>query len=233
MLRYFYIKNLVEYQFVTTNMIHISTVYKVVAILQYGAMLLRNNQNSSLTIMEGNYLTSGDLAMWDTARTSRAGNWYGGYGEGCGYGHGYHRNGTATTGVALGAAGLGIAIFGGLAVAYGLNSASKARARGAENAIAAQSKTMEFIAATVKREAVRQDGINIDVQQNMRNQAYTTAYGGGANATSNALATAEALAMLQNNNGTGLNSAVGGCNYLRVARVSGSRLCGCDGCGAE
>ena len=178
--------------------------------------------------MEGNYLTSGDLAMWDTARTSRAGNWYGGYGEGCGYGyHGYHRNGTATTGVALGAAGLGVAIFGGLAVAYGLNAASKARARGAENTMAAQSKTMELLAATVNREAVRQDGINIDVQQNMRNQAYTTAYGGGANASSNALATAEALAMIQNNNG-GLNSAVGGCNYLRVARVSGSRLCGCD-----
>lgn len=31
--------------------------------------------------MEGsNYITSGDLAMWDTARTSRAGNYYG---EGC------------------------------------------------------------------------------------------------------------------------------------------------------
>ena len=188
--------------------------------------------NFFMRTMEGNnYLTSGDLAMWDTARTSRAGNWCGGYGYGEGCGYGYHRNhGTATTGVALGAAGLGVAIFGGLAVAYGLNAASKARARGNEQTITAQGKTMELIAATVNREAVRQDGINIDVQQNMRSQAYTTAYGGGANATSNALATAEALAMLQNNNGTGLNSAVGGCNYLRVARVSGSRLCGCDTC---
>ncbi len=183
--------------------------------------------------MEGNYLTSGDLAMWDTARTSRAGNWCGGYGygEGCGYGYGYHRNhGAATTGVALGAAGLGVAIFGGLAVAFGLNAASKARARGAENTMAAQNKTMELIAATVNREATRQDGVNIDVQQTLRSQAYTSAYGGGANAQSNAVATAEALALLQQNNGTGLNSAVGGCNYLRVARVSGSRLCGCDTC---
>lgn len=181
--------------------------------------------------MEGNYLTSGDLAMWDTARTSRSGNYYG-EGYGC-YGHGYHRNGMAATGIGL-AAGLGGgALLLAAAGLWGINQASKSRARGNEQTIAAQGKTMELIAATVNREAVRQDGINIDVQQNMRNQAYTTAYGGGANATSNALATAEALAMIQNNNGTGLNSAVGGCNYLRVARVSGSRLCGCDGCGAE
>lgn len=176
--------------------------------------------------MEGNYLTSGDLAMWDTARTSRAGNWCGGYGYGEGCGYGYHRNhGAATTGVALGAAGLGVAIFGGLAVAFGLNAASKARSRGAENAIAQVNKTQEILAGVIGREAVRQDGVNIDVQQTLRNQAYTSAYGGGANA--NAFANAEALALLQNNNG-GLNSAVGGCNYLRVARVSGSRLCGCD-----
>lgn len=168
--------------------------------------------------------------MWDTARTSRAGNWYGGYGEGCGYG--YHRNhGTATTGVALGAAGLGIAIIGTLAVGWGVNQASKARARGAENLSNANAETVRMLAATVNREATRQDGVNIDVQQTLRSQAYTSAYGGGANATSSALATAEALALLQNgNNGTGLNSAVGGCNYLRVARVSGSRLCGCDTC---
>lgn len=177
--------------------------------------------------MENNFLTAGDLAMWDTARTSRAGNFYEPYG--C-YG-GYHRNhGTATTGVALGAAGLGIAVFGGLAIAYGLNSASKARARGAENAIAAQNKTMEIIAATVNREAVRQDGVNIDVQQTLRSQANAAAYGFGGGANANALATAEALALLQNGGNGGLNSAVGGCNYLRVARVSGSRLCGCDTC---
>lgn len=192
---------------------------------------MSRNANFFIGTMEGNYLTSGDLAMWDTARTSRAGNWCGGYGYGEGCGYGYHRNhGAATTGVALGAAGLGVAIFGGLAVAFGLNAASKARARGAENTMAAQNKTMELIAATVNREATRQDGVNIDVQQTLRSQAYTSAYGGGANASSNALATAEALAMIQNNNG-GLNSAVGGCNYLRVARVSGSRLCGCDTCG--
>ena len=183
--------------------------------------------------MEGNnYLTSGDLAMWDTARTSRAGNWGGCYGEGCGYGYGYHRNGMAATGIGL-AAGLGGgALLLAAAGIWGINQASKSRARGNEQTIAAQGKTMELIAATVNREAVRQDGINIDVTQSQRAMAGALAQGGSASA--NALATAEALALLNNsNNGTGLNSAVGGCNYLRVARVSGSRLCGCDGCSGE
>ncbi|MCM1168881.1 MAG: hypothetical protein NC324_02985 [Bacteroides sp.] len=174
--------------------------------------------------MEGNYLTAGDLALMHTeGRNGYCGNGYcdGGY---------YHRGrGAATTGVALGASGLGIAVFGGIALAFGLNAASKARARGMENTIAQVSKTQEMLAATINREAVRQDGVNVDVQQTLRNQAYTTAYGGGANANSNALATAYAM---QNGGGYGLNSAIGGCNYLRVARVSGSKLCGCNGgCG--
>lgn len=192
-------------------------------------MLLRITKIQVLQIMEGNYLTSGDLAMWDTARTSRAGNWYG---DGCGYGHGYgyHRNGMAATGIGLGAGLGGGALLLAIAGIWGINQASKARARGNAQAIEQMNKTTEILAGVVSREATRQDGVNIDVQNTLRNQAYTTAYGGAANATSNALAQAEALALLQNNNGTGLNSAVGGCNYLRVARVSGSRLCGCDTC---
>lgn len=178
--------------------------------------------------MEGsNYITSGDLAMWDTARTSRAGNYYG---EGYYGGYGHHRGayGTATTGVGL-AAGLGGgALLLAIAAAWGVNNASKARARGAENAMAAQSKTMEVLASTINREAVRQDGVNIDVTQTLRN--HSAAFGTGGSASANALATAEALALLQNGGNNGLNSAVGGCNYLRVARVSGSRLCGCDTC---
>lgn len=170
--------------------------------------------------MPENYLTSGDLAMWDTARTGRRG-----YGDdyGCGYGHRGRGVGAA---IGLGSAGLGIAIFGGMAIAFGLNAASKARARGVESTIAAQSKTMELIAATVNREAVRQDGVNVDVQQTLRNHATAVGTGG----TAAALANAEALSFLQNGGNGGLNSAVGGCNYLRVARVSGSRLCGCDTC---
>lgn len=173
----------------------------------------------------GDSLTAGDLALIENRR---------GYGDGYGCGYGHHGRGMAATGIALGASGLGIAVFGGLALAFGLNAASKARARGAENQANANAKTVELLAATMNREATRQDGVNIDVQQTLRSQAYTSAYGGGANAASNALATAEAQALLQNGGfGNGLNSAIGGCNYLRVARVSGSRLCGCDGCNGD
>jgi hypothetical protein len=178
--------------------------------------------------MEGNYLTTGDLAMWDASRSQR----YYPY-EGC-YQHKGGR-GTATTAIGL-AAGLGGgALLLAVAAAWGVNQASKARYQGAESAMAAQSKTMELIAATVNREASRSDGITVDVQQTLRSLASqtSTALAQGGSAASNALATAEAYALLNNSNGTGLNSAVGGCNYLRVARVSGSRLCGCDGCGSD
>lgn len=176
--------------------------------------------------MEGNFLTAGDLALMRTE--GRSG--YYGEGCGCGCGYGYHRHGMAATGIGL-AAGLGGgALLLAAAGIWGVNQASKARARGAENLSNANAETVRMLAATVSREAVRQDGVNVDVQQTLRSQAYTSAYGGGANATSNAFAQAEALALLQNNANNGLNSAVGGCNYLRVARVSGSKLCGCDTC---
>ena len=123
--------------------------------------------------------------------------------------------------------GLGIAVFGGMALAFGLNSASKARARGAENQANANAKSIEVLANLMSRDTARQDAINIDVQQTQR--AMASALGTGGSASSNALATAEALTLL-NNQSNGINSAVGGCNYLRVARVSGSRLCGCDTC---
>lgn len=166
--------------------------------------------------MEGNYLTSGDLALYEQ---NRRGYGYDGYGY-----YGKQRNalqGASITGVVLG----GAALVGAMVIGWGVNQASKARSRGAENLIAANAKTMEMLAGVVNREANRNDTINLDVSQTLRN--FAGAAGGASNA--NALATANALALLQNNNG-GVNSAIGGCNYLRVARVSGSRLCGCDSC---
>ncbi len=167
--------------------------------------------------MEGNYLTSGDLALYEQNRRG----W--GYGYD-GYGHHYkQRNslqGASITGVVLG----GAALFGAVAIGWGVNQASKARSRSAENLAASNAKTVEMLAGVVTREANRNDSINLDVTQSLRNLTGAT----GGTATSNALAAAEALAFLQNNN-SGVNSAIGGCNYLRVARVSGSRLCGCDG----
>ena len=76
-----------------------------------------------------NYLTSGDLALIE----NRRGNY--GYMDGCCGGHGYHRrDGMAATGIGL-AAGLGgAALIGVFALGFGLNQASKARAKGAEQA---------------------------------------------------------------------------------------------------
>ena len=174
--------------------------------------------------MEGNYLTSGDLAMWDTARTSRAGNYYGD-GYGCGYGH--HGRGMAATGIALGAGSLGIAVFGGLALAFGLNAASKARARGAENQANANAKTIELLAATMNREATRQDSINVDVTQTLRN--HSSAFGTGGSAAANALATAEAQALLLNS-GFG-SSRSGQVCPQPVALYQPAMPCRCNTCG--
>ena len=76
-----------------------------------------------------NYLTSGDPALIE----NRRGNY--GYMDGCCGGYGYHRrDGMAATGIGL-AAGLGgAALIGVFALGFGLNQASKARAKGAEQA---------------------------------------------------------------------------------------------------
>lgn len=71
--------------------------------------------------MEGNYLTSGDLALMESRRYYGGGDYYS------------HGKGMAATGIGL-AAGLGGgALIGVLALAYSLNNASKARQKAAEN----------------------------------------------------------------------------------------------------
>jgi hypothetical protein len=163
-----------------------------------------------------NGITPGELALWGGGRNNNNECYH------------YHRGrGTATTAVALGASGLGIAIFGGLAIAYGLNAASKARARGNEAAILQSNKTVDLLASVVAREATRTDGVNIDVQQTLRSLTNATAQGGSA--SSNALATAEALALI-NNSSNPLSSVIQQNCALRVQRVSEQNCgCGCNG----
>lgn len=144
----------------------------------------------------------------------------------------YHyrdHSGQRATGIGL-AAGLGGgALIGLLALAYGLNNASKARMRAAENASAGNSKAIDLLANHMMGERNSREA-----WQNMHQPTmvqYTNAAaqsGAGAGASANALATAEALALLNQNNG--LNSAIGGCNFLRVARYSAPQPCGCDTC---
>lgn len=78
--------------------------------------------------MDGNYLTAGDLALIENHRRG----W--GFEGGC-CGHDFRqKNGMAATGVGL-AAGLGGgALLLAIAGIWGINQASKARAKGAENA---------------------------------------------------------------------------------------------------
>lgn len=81
--------------------------------------------------MEGNYLTSGDLALIENRRGWNNGCYYGGD-----YGHSRPRNGMAATGVALGAGLGGAALVAALVVGWGVNQASKARAKAAEQTTA-------------------------------------------------------------------------------------------------
>lgn len=179
--------------------------------------------------MEGNFLTSGDLAMWDTARTSRAGN-YGG--DGCGYGYAHHGRSMAATGIGL-AAGLGGgALLLALAGIWGVNQASKARQQAAENAAAGNTKAIDILSAAVLRETnSRETWQNQHAPTISQYVDVRAGAGAGAGAGANALAAAEALALAQTiNNNSGLNSAIGGCNFLRVARYSAPQPCGCDTC---
>lgn len=160
-----------------------------------------------LSIMEGsNYLTPGDLALYE----QRKYNYDGGYG--------YHDrkrpSGTAITAVAI----AGAAAAAVVAVAATMNATSKARARGNERAI-------DILAQGMLQERQSREAWQ-DKHSPSTIQYVDVQTGAGAFSGSNANAVAAALA--QNN---GLNSAIGGCNFLRVCRYSAPQPCGCDSCG--
>ena len=164
--------------------------------------------------MEGNYLTAGDLALIENRR---------GY-----YDHegGYCRRdgrGMAATGIGL-AAGLGGgALLLAIAAAWGVNQASKARAKGAENLAQANTNYINQVAGFMASERLsRETWQNIHAPSTTQYVDVQT----GAGAFSGSSANAAALAAAINNNG--LNSAIGGCNFLRVARYSAPQPCGCD-----
>ena len=107
--------------------------------------------------MEGNYLTAGDLAMWEV-RNRNCGYPCDGYG----HGYGHNRNGMAATGIGLGAGLGGAALIAALVVGWGVNQASKARAKAAEQQAALLDSNLTrmsqlLIAENGNREAAMRD----------------------------------------------------------------------------
>lgn len=181
--------------------------------------------------MEGNYLTSGDLAMWEVRNRN--------YGYPCdGYGHGcnYHRNGIAATGLGLGAGLGGAALIAALVVGWGVNQASKARAKAAENQANLLSNNMNQLAQLQiaenqnRQKAMADERVSRETWQNYHAPS-TTQYvdvrtGAFSGASSNAWSQAEA---------TILSNALSGRTQMCPQEVTlvSKQNCGCpatNGC---
>lgn len=150
-------------------------------------------------------------------------------------------SGQRATGIGL-AAGLG---GGALALAlaglWGVNKASEARAAGATQGLAAltaaiaalnnnvnSNKTAIELALANERQSREgwQTANTPSIQSYIDVQATPS-----QTTTASAVADAYALAAAINSNG-GVNSAIGTESFLKVARYSAPRPCGCDSCGA-
>lgn len=167
--------------------------------------------------------------------------------------YGNRHNGTAVTalglGVGLGSAALVAAILG----SWGNNAASKARYRSAEQLAAAQQlalqqsiqenrsglQTMASLIGTERASREAWQAQNQPTIQSIIELAAnpTASNTPSVNATaelisdiiSQANASSQAMAQAINNN-SGINSAVGGENFLRVQHYTAPQPCGC-GCG--
>lgn len=158
--------------------------------------------------MEGNYLTSGDLALWEQR----------------GYGDGRHScKGMASTGIGL-AAGLGGgALLLAIAGLWGVNQASKARSEGALALANANSYRLTGIDNAILAERSSREAWQNSNQPSIQSYIDVQAT---PQQTTTATAAAEALAYAQAVNNNSLNSAVASSNYLRVQPIS-VKDCGC------
>ena len=171
-----------------------------------------------------NYLTSGDLALIE----NRRGNY--GYMDGCCGGYGYHRrDGMAATGIGL-AAGLGgAALIGVVAVAFGLNQASKARAEGAMQANTLLTNNLNQLSALALAERTsRESWQNYHAPSMTQYVTATANAGAGAGAGAGAVSTAQSSALAQaeaNLLTSALLGDVGRC--AREVTLVSKQNCGC------
>lgn len=141
-----------------------------------------------------------------------------GYGHGYGYGYG---RGAATTGIGL-AAGLGGgALLLAIAGIWGMNQASKARSKGNADAINILANT-----ALAERQS-RETWQNYHAPSMTQYVDVRTGAAAGAGSTANALATAEALSLLNN----GLSGRSGQVCPQPVALYHPAMPCACNTCG--
>ena len=171
--------------------------------------------------MEGNsYLTAGDLALFNEAKYGRG---YEGYPW-----QGHKSHATATTGVALGASALGVAIVGALAIGWGVNQASKARSKSAEQAnslLASNLNQLTQLALTERQS--RENWQNYHAPSITQYTDVRT--GAGAFSGAGATATAEALALSALVNGNSGRS--GQVCPQPVALYQPAMPCRCNTCG--
>lgn len=140
---------------------------------------------------------------------------------------GNRHRGVANTALGLGVAGLAVGLIGTVAVGWGLNAASKARSRAAEQISAAQAlRTNDLYSLIATERASREtwQGANqptlsqvIELQNNPSLQSTVQDI-------VTAMARAEATA------NSGINSAVGSEPYVRAMLYSAPQPCGCPGC---
>lgn len=140
--------------------------------------------------------------------------------------------GNRNKGVANTALGLGIglgsaALVGVLATAWGLNSASKARSRAAEKMAEASATRQNDLLTLIAAERNSREGW-ISRNQPTIGQYVDVQTNPNLNAQVQDIVTAMATATATANN-NGINSAVGGDNFLRVQHYSAPQPCGC-GC---
>ena len=179
--------------------------------------------------MDGNYLTAGDLALIENRRGYGYGYGYGECGCGCGYGH---NRGMAATGIGL-AAGLGGgALLLALAGIWGINQASKARARGMENANAALTNNLNQLATLALAERTSREG-----WQNMHAPTLTQYVNASANAGAGAgaFSTAQSNALAQAEANLLTNALMGNTSCAqKVSLYSAPQPCPCvNSCGCN